>query len=78
MSRTIFYGPKGVRAIEVRLYLGLIKNSNLFCIFWKVILRFFSFSLFFLIYLFIYLFIIIIIIIIIFSFLKINNWKKYM
>ena len=29
MSRTIFYGPKDVRAIEVRLYLFLI--SFFFC-----------------------------------------------
>ena len=24
MSRTLFHGPKGVRAIEIRLYLGIV------------------------------------------------------
>ena len=29
MARTIFHGPKGVRAIEVRLYLGIFKRNFL-------------------------------------------------
>ena len=29
MSRTIFYGPKDVRAIEVQLYLARVYNVNM-------------------------------------------------
>ena len=52
MSRTIFYGPKDVRAIEVRLYLLIFKFQLFgfwlknFGVVWDVLMRIFLFFIF--------------------------------